>query len=124
MTSEKVLQGIVREGHKRGKQFGFPTINFPLTETVEEGIYASRIVISGQQYNGVTFIGTAKTFDETIFQAETYVLEFNQDVYGQTVTVTLLKKLRDNQKFGSVEELIKQMEEDTRQAQVYFASHK
>ena len=68
----------------------------------------------------MTFIGAAQTFNETTYQAETYVLDFDQDVYGESVTVSLLKKMRDNQKFDSEEALIKQMEDDEREARAFF----
>lgn len=116
----QTLTGIVQQGQNRGKKLGFPTINFSLSENVEEGIYVSHIMIGEKEYNALTFIGAAKTFDETIYQAETYVFDFHEDVYGQKVTVTLLKKIRDNQKFVSEEALIKQMEEDKKEAEEYF----
>jgi riboflavin kinase/FMN adenylyltransferase len=120
MDSVKTIQGIVQKGHKRGKQMGFPTMNFPLTQQLPEGIYLSKITIDNKTYNALTFIGAAKTFAETTFQAETYVFDFNQDVYGKEVTVELLKKIRDNQKFDSEEALIQQMEEDKKQAKEFF----
>ena len=116
----KVIEGIVQKGHQRGKGLGFPTINISLSESVDEGIYVSHITIDNKEYNALTFIGSAKTFGQTEILAETYVFDFSEDVYGQSVTVTLFKKLRDNQKFDSVEELVKQMEEDKKQAEKYF----
>lgn len=118
----QILQGIVQKGHSRGKKLGFPTMNFPLEEHIEEGVYISIIVIAGRNYNALTFIGSAKTFDETVPQAETYVLNFDQDVYGENVSVKLLKKLRGNQKFESKEALIRQMEKDKKEAEKYFSN--
>lgn len=118
----KVINGKVIKGHNRGKKLGFPTINIPLVENIEEGIYVSHITIAGTQYNALTFIGSAKTFGETETFAETYVFDFDKDVYGETVTVSLLKKLRDNVKFDSAEALITQMEEDKKQAIEFFST--
>lgn len=120
MESIKTLHGTVSPGHNRGKKLGFPTINFPLTEQIVEGLYLSFITISGKKYNALTFIGSAKTFGEKDVQAETYVLDFDDDVYGQTVTVSLIKKLRENIKFDSEEALITQMQEDKKQAEEFF----
>lgn len=117
------ISGVVQKGQSRGKQLGFPTINIPLTEKVEEGIYVSHIMIDDRQYNALTFIGSAKTFGETEVFVETYVFDFSEDVYGKTVRITLLKKLRDNQKFDSEAMLIAQMEEDKRQASVFFSTY-
>ena len=92
MKAKTSISGIVRHGQNRGKALGFPTINIGLEKTIEEGIYLSHILIAGKQYNALTFIGTAKTFDEETYQSETYVLDFNENVYGKEVSVTLLKK--------------------------------
>ena len=95
-------------------------MNFPINQTIPEGIYISLVEIRKKRYNGLTFIGAAKTFNETNYKAEVYVLDFNQDVYGEIVKVTLLKKLRDNQKFATELELVAQMEKDKEQAEEYF----
>ncbi len=120
MKSLFTIQGIVQEGHNRGKRLGFPTINFPVAETLPEGIYVSQTTVQANTYHSLTFIGAAKTYHETSFQAETYLFDFEQDIYGKTVTINLLKKIRDNQKFHSEEALVKQMEEDKRQAEEFF----
>lgn len=120
MEQIKVLTGKVIKGHSRGKKLGFPTINMPLSGHFEEGIYISRITIDAKEYNALTFIGPAKTFGATESLVETYVFDFHEEVYGQKVTVTLLKKLRDNQKFDSPEALVAQMEEDKKQAKEFF----
>lgn len=116
------LQGVVKQGHKRGKKFGFPTINILPDKEVPEGIYISQITIAGEKYNALTFIGAAKTFNETEVLAETFVFDFDQDIYGQTVSISLLKKLRDNQKFESEDTLIKQMEQDKQEAIAFFST--
>src|SRR5258706_15143135 len=102
-----IISGKVQQGQSRGKRLGFPTVNFPVKKTVDEGIYVSKITIRGEVYKALTFIGTAKTFAETDFQAETYILDFDEDVYDENVTIELLKKIRDNMKFDSEEALIK-----------------
>ncbi len=107
-------------GNKRGKALGFPTANQKLEMEIPEGIYVSHAVLNGTSYNALTFIGKAQTFNEKKYQSETYILDFNEDIYGQILTVTLLKKLRDNMKFNSVEELISQMKKDTEDAIEYF----
>jgi FAD synthase len=114
------LQTIVQEGHKRGKRLGFPTINAFVDKTFPEGIYVSFALVGDKRYNALTFIGAAKTYNQTDYLSETYLLDFSQDIYGQTVQVEVLKKLRENQKFETEEALVKQMEEDKRQAIAFF----
>ncbi len=114
------ILGTVIKGKQRGKDLGFPTANVPLTQKIPEGIYISRITVKDMTYPALTFIGSAKTFQETDYQAETYILDFDEDIYNLSVSIQLLKKIRDNMQFSSAEELIIQMEEDTKVARAYF----
>lgn len=117
------IQGKVQQGHHRGKRLGFPTMNISLDQHIPEGIYISQTKIEEKQYNGLTFVGAAKTFGEQEVLAETYLLDLHHDVYGEKITITLLKKLRDNKKFDSEEALITQMEKDTKQAERFFQQY-
>lgn len=112
--------GKVKEHNKRGKSLGFPTANISLHKNIPEGIYISKIKIDGQEYRSLTFIGIAKTFNEKKFHAETYILDFNQNIYGKWITVLLLKRIRGNKKFKSAEKLIGQMKKDENIARKFF----
>lgn len=112
--------GKVRKNKQRGKKLGFPTANINLTKNIPEGIYVSYAKIGIFIYPALTFIGTAKTFNEKTFHAETYILDFKQDIYGKWISVNLLRKIRDNKKFDSAEELIKQMKKDEVVAREYL----
>ena len=114
------IEGIVKEGNRRGQRLGFPTMNMAVEQAIPEGVYISQAVIDETQYNSLTFVGKAKTFNETAYHAETYVLDFDKDLYGQVITVNLLKKIRENQKFKSEQELIRQMSEDKKTADKFF----
>lgn len=112
--------GKVRIHNKRGKKLGFPTANVNLYKKIPEGIYISITKIKSIKFPSLTFIGKAKTFDEQKFHAETYILDFNRNIYDQWISVELLKKIRDNQKFNSAKELINQMKKDEEEARKYF----
>lgn len=112
--------GKVRTHNKRGKTLGFPTANINLNKNIPEGIYISKTKLKGLWYPSLTFIGTVKTFNEKRFHSETYILDFNQNIYNKWISVKLLKKIRGNKKFNSAEELIKQMEKDEEKARNYF----
>ncbi len=114
------FKGIVIEGKKRGKNLGFPTANILIEEKIDQGIYISMVTVVGQDYPAITFIGRAVTFNEKIFQAESYILDFKLDLYGKEIEVEILKKIRGNTKFDSVEKLIEKMKEDEKIARKYF----
>lgn len=112
--------GKVRHHNQRGRKLGFPTANVNLRKKYPQGIYISKTKIGKSIYPSLTFIGRVKTFNETKFQAETYILDFNKNIYGKWITVSLLKKIRGNKKFNSARELIAQMKEDEKMARQYL----
>lgn len=114
--------GKVRTHNKRGKTLGFPTANINLTKKIPEGIYISKTIFLKKIYFSLTFIGTAKTFGDKKYHAETYILDFNKNIYGQWLAIKLIKKIRDNQKFKSVDNLIEQMKKDEKEARKYFSA--
>lgn len=112
--------GKVRTHNKRGEKLGFPTANINLTKKYPSGIYISKTKVGNFWHPSLTFIGTAKTFEEKRFNAETYILDFKKNIYSRWITVEILKKIRVNKKFKNTDELIKQMEKDEKVAKNYF----
>lgn len=115
-----ILNGTVTKGKNRGKKMGFPTANFPAAQTTPQGTYISSVGIGGKIYQAITFIGTVDTFDEKDFVCESYLFDFDQDIYGKEVSVKILKKIRDNRKFDSEEALIQAIENDKKIAKEFF----
>ena len=116
------FSGKVIHGQKRGKGLGFPTANFRIDPSTPPGTYLSTTTVLEKVYPSITFIGTVDTFDETDFIGESYILDFDQDIYGEKIIVKIIKKLRDNQKFESEQKLIEQMKKDEEEAKDYFSS--
>lgn len=114
------IEGTVIHGKRRGKLLGFPTINVRLDQKVESGIYASRVYVNNEEYLAATFIGDAKTFDENDYKLESYILDFDEEIYGKEVKVELYKKLRDNEKYDNEEELIEQIKKDVLDTRDFF----
>lgn len=112
--------GKVRAGQSRGKELGFPTANVNLHQKIPEGIYLSFCNILGTDYPSITFIGRAKTFQEKKYQSETYILNFDKNIYNNWISVRLLKKIRANKKFDSKKKLVRQMKKDWKAAKEYF----
>lgn len=110
------VKGIVLQGRKDGRKIGFPTININVNNRYllpKTGVYSSRIRIGKKVYKGVTNLGNHPTFNDYYLNAETYILDFEGDLYGKIVKIDLLHYLRPIVKFESVEELITQIKKDT-----------
>ena len=115
------MLGDICHGTSQGRDFGFPTANLVLTNPHQLvpkcGIYLSKAFIDGQQFFGLTNIGSSPTVKHTgIVEIETYLIDFNQDVYGCPMELELHKFIREEKMFNSVEELIAAMQGDLKQA--------
>ena len=111
------LSGTVIRGDGRGKGIGYPTANIlPSSQrkiVPGNGVYLVGVTIGGKSFHGMMNIGTRPTFGTNRdVSIEVHVFGLNRDVYGETVTVTFKRKLRDEQKFSSREELIRQLDVD------------
>lgn len=110
------IHGTVVKGDQRGRKLGYPTANFPLAEIVHPayGIYAAKVRLLQDQtwYNAAINIGIRPMFEIPEAQVESHILDFDQDIYGQTLVVRPVHFLRGEAKFDSVEDLISQMEKD------------
>ncbi|MEA1960014.1 MAG: bifunctional riboflavin kinase/FAD synthetase [Bacillota bacterium] len=112
------IQGNVIHGEHRGSTIGFPTANIGIDSryTVPaKGVYAGVVTIEGDvnRYKCVVNIGSKPTFHEIYpLSIEAHIVDYNQDIYGKTVTLTFMEKLRDEKKFASIEELLEQINND------------
>ncbi len=108
----------VIHGDQRGRELGFPTINQRLDESLvvpKYGVYETVVTIDGKKYKGVTNIGIRPTYLLDTVLSETNILDFNGDAYGKKITVELVRYLRGEQKFESVQKLISRLNEDVKQ---------
>jgi riboflavin kinase/FMN adenylyltransferase len=117
------LSGKVTHGKKLGRQLGFPTINIKMGSKtlIVKGIFAVMVKgIDNRVLQGVASLGTRPTVNGVDSILEVYILDFNQDVYGYSVEVDFLHKIRDEKKFDSLEELTVNIEQDIVLAKQYF----
>ena len=114
--------GRVFHGDKRGREIGFPTANVSLKRKVSPitGVYAVQIKTIDGSYYGVANIGSRPTVSGTIAQLEVHIFDFSKNLYGQHIEVIILKKLRSEVKFESIDALTKQIDADTKQARIFF----
>jgi len=117
------VEGLVERGAERGHKLGFPTANLhPHNRVIpKNGVYVTGTLIEGQWRRSVTNIGLRPTFGEaTEPSVETYVMNWDGDLYGDVVRVRFLYRLRDERKFASIEELKAQIKRDVNRANSYF----
>jgi riboflavin kinase/FMN adenylyltransferase len=112
------LSGTVIHGDKRGRELGFPTANLKPDPTcgLRHGIYAVRAAVGGRRHDGVASFGRRPMFDAGTVLLEIFLFDFSGDLYGADMDVAFIGFLRDEAKFASAEELIRQMQEDARLA--------
>lgn len=106
---------IVNQGQQLGRTLGFPTLNLDpqvLPFNQKPGVYQAHLTCQGREYRGVLFFGPKKTLAEVETVLEIYVLDFNQEVYGETISFSLGKFIRPPVKFSSIAELKKQISQD------------
>ena len=107
------LTGVVVAGNRMGRTIGFPTANLrpyePLKLIPARGVYAVEAEVLGKRYRGMTDIGTRPTVGGTIPTIETHILDFDEDIYGLPLTITFLRRLRDEIHFPSLEALKQQL---------------
>ena len=109
----------VVHGDKRGRKLGFPTANLEIGSKramLPNGAYAVDVSIDNKHFCGIAKIGDNPTFNVNERRLEVYIHDFNRDIYGQDLAVSFLSKLRDEQKFDSVEGLKSQLRQDLNQA--------
>jgi len=117
------VEGRVIHGARRGVQLGFPTANIqPHNRVIPRGgVYVTAALIDKQWRRSVTNIGTRPTFDDsTDTSIETHVINLSDDLYGNVVRVRFLHRLRDERKFGSLDELRRQIHCDVSRAKRFF----
>ena len=119
------MSGRVAHGEKLGRELGFPTANIHLHRHASpvQGIFVVEVFgLDEEPLQGVASVGTRPTINETKALLEVFLLDFSQDIYGRHIQVSFLKKLRDEEKFDSLDELKVQIQRDVEQAQAYFAA--
>lgn len=121
------MTGTVVHGDKMGRQLGYPTANLHLNDERKlipaEGIYAVRVGLSGHStlLPAVMSIGFRPTFNGTDLRLEVHLFDFNEDLYGQELTVYFESYIRSNLKFDNIDALIVQMDKDSAQSREILA---
>lgn len=119
-----VLSGEVVHGMKRGRELGFPTANIDVWEghiIPANGIYAGWATLNGERFMAMTNVGISPTFDYKGVTVESYLLDFDREIYGETLSITFEKYMRPEAKFDSLQALIDQMHRDCEAGRAYLS---
>ncbi len=109
------IDGVVVKGSQRGRKLGFPTINIKTENTLlPNGVFKTITHIDNDAYLSITNIGFIPTFNREFAEKriETYILNFNKEIYGENVKIEFLKKIRDEYKFETEKELVERIKKD------------
>ena len=111
------LHGVVVAGNRLGRTIGFPTANMQLYEPLKlvpaNGVYQVKVETLGQSFTGMCNIGVRPTVGPGNARTiETHILDFDEDIYGLDITISFLRKVRDERRFDSLEDLRAQLERD------------
>ncbi len=118
------ISGKVESGAGRGQGLGYPTANIRLEEgvTLKHGIYAVRAYVDGQKLDGAAYLGTRPTFDAGLPLLETFLFDFDGDLYGKAMEIEFVGFVREDAKFRSAELLTAQMAADVAKAKELLTS--
>jgi len=116
------ISGKVANGEKIGRTIGFPTANIGIKRKLSPvlGVYSVLIEHMSKTYTGVCNIGKRPTLGGTKTLLEVFIFDFDEEIYGDYVTVVFKQKCRDEKKFGSLDELKKQIQKDTEKSRLFF----
>jgi riboflavin kinase / FMN adenylyltransferase len=111
------ISGMVVRGAERGRTIGFPTANLVPDDAdkviPKDGVYAVTVLVGGaERYEGMLNIGTNPTFANIERTIETHLFDFSRDIYGSSIEIEFVDRIRDEQKFDSVDELVAQIGRD------------
>lgn len=109
------IEGVVLRGDQVGRTLGFPTVNFDpllLDANLAEGVYAAKVQIAEKQYLGALYFGPRLTLGETNRVLEIHLLDFEDNLYGKSLSFIIQQFVRPPRDFASVEELKDQLASD------------
>lgn len=117
------ISGVVVHGKKIGRVLGFPTANIEQDYDVllpQKGVYYCKVLVDGVYYDGATSVGDNPTVKDKGFSVETHLINFSGDIYGKSIKLFFLDRLRDEMKFSSLEDLKFQMNKDVLKIKNYI----
>jgi riboflavin kinase/FMN adenylyltransferase len=120
------IMGKVIKGDRRGKLLGYPTANLDskVTGIVPRGVYCTRVHVDDHILKGIANIGLRPTFKKNASpNIEVHIFDFDKSLYGKIILLEFVKKIRDEQRFASKQDLVAQLHQDELFARKWFSKH-
>ena len=119
------ISGKVAHGDKLGRTIGFPTANISIHRKLSPilGVYSVLVKLKSQTYNGVCNVGKRPTLGGKKTLLEVFIFDFNEEIYGEYVTVIFKQKCREEKKFESFDELKTQIKKDVEKSRLFFQNN-
>ena len=115
-----LISGIVVTGNQLGRTLGFPTANIQTPQgqplTVPNGVYLVAVILGNRSFFGLCNIGFRPTIGGLHLVTEVHILDFSEDIYGQEISVKIIRSIRKEKKFKSLEQLVNQIRLDKEKA--------
>lgn len=121
---EYSMRGRVVHGKERGRKMGFPTVNLSPDHRMvlpENGVYVTKVLFDGIEKTGITNIGCNPTFKNSSLTVETYLLDFEGDLYDKSIELKFFERMRDEKKYETMDDLSFQLDKDKAFAERFFA---
>lgn len=120
------IEGPVIQGEQRGRELGYPTANLAIAigqVIPADGVYAVRVFIDSQWYNGIANVGTNPTFNGSERRIEVYVFSFQGNLYNNIIKVGFVRRIRAEKTFAGPDELVAQIKRDIHDANQYLCNN-
>ncbi len=117
------IEGIVKEGERRGRKLGFPTANVDTDWEMlpKRGVYVTWAHLGRERFESITNVGVRPTFDENKLLVETHIIDFKGDLYGKPIRIEFVDRLRDERRFESIDALVAQISRDVKRTKEIFS---
>jgi riboflavin kinase/FMN adenylyltransferase len=117
------IEGSVIKGKSRGKALGFPTANIETeNEIIPPGVFITTVWIGSKSFPSLTNVGNRPTFNQQETIIESFIINLNKNLYGEKIRVNFIKKIRDEMKFKTPDDLSQQIKKDLKKAKDYFSN--
>lgn len=117
------VSGEVVRGKQLGNKIGFPTANLKVSANmtlIKPGVYVTKTTVRDTVYYSVSNVGYNPTFDQKLFNLETYIFDFDKSIYGEIITVEFYTRIRDEIKMESLDQLVDYIKQDVAYTREYF----